>query len=144
MERLSKAFEDLIRELGIGKAVTVEMLRRRWNEIVGDTISGHTDPDHYKGGKLVINVDSAEWLHELQYYQTNILSKLEPFDITSVRFKLGRIRKKRTSEPLNKEATTVSDKDREFAQETSSAIKSDQLKNAIRKAIERSLGDERS
>ncbi|GBD98552.1 hypothetical protein BMS3Abin07_00572 [bacterium BMS3Abin07] len=139
MERISKAFNEILGELGIGKAVTVEILRNRWEEIIGETISLHTYPFSCNNGQLLINVDSPEWLHELQYHQETILSRLRAFDIDSVRFRLGRIIRRTVHTPPAHNIKDLTERDKVYAKDTVSNIKDPALKEKIKKAIEKSL-----
>jgi hypothetical protein len=139
MERISKAFEDIISELGIEKAVTIENLRTRWEEIIGATISLHTYPSFYKNGQLIINVDSPEWLNELKYHKQSIQNKLKPFEISTVRFKLGRLKKCPHKGRPGGQAIELDEQEKGFADDTASQVKDSSLREAIRKAIERSL-----
>ena len=141
MERISKAFEDIIGELGIEKAVTVENLRARWEEIVGATISIHTYPSFYKNGQLIINVDSPEWLNELKYHKQSMLIKLKPFEITNIRFKLGRLKKNASRITPDNRPVELNELEKGFAQDTASQVKDSSLRETIRKAIERSLAN---
>jgi hypothetical protein len=139
MERISRAFEDIISELGIEKAVTIENLRARWEEIIGATISIHTYPSFYKNGQLIINVDSPEWLNELKYHKESILTKLKPFEISSVRFKLGRLKKNASRFMPGVRHIELNEQEKDFAEDTASQIDDSSLRETIRKAIERSL-----
>lgn len=139
MERISRAFKDIIAELGIEKAVTVENLRTRWEEILGETISIHTYPSFYKNGQLIINVDSPEWLNELKYHRQSILTKLKPFEISSVRFKLGRLKKNAGRIMPGDRSIELNEREKGFAEDTASQIEDSSLRETIRKAIERSL-----
>ncbi len=139
MERISKAFELIIRNLGLEKALTVENLRKNWGAVLGDTIAVHTAPAFLKERQLLISVDSPEWLHELQYHKPLILSKLRSYDITSVRFKIGKIRRHPAPPSGRNTGNAVSDQVKDFAVGTSEKIKDAHLRDQIRKTIERSL-----
>jgi hypothetical protein len=141
MEKISKAFHAIFKQLGIEKAVTVEIIREKWRVIIGETISIHTSPSFFKNGQLTINVDSPEWLHELQFHQETILKKLNPFEIDTIRFKLGRIEHRQTSQPPAKRSVrslTVHELD--FVEDATAEIENLPLKEQIKKAIEKSLG----
>lgn len=140
MEKISNAFDEIIRDLGLEKAVAVERIRKKWKAIIGETISIHTSPSFINHGQLIIHVDSPEWLHELQFHQGAILSKLKPFGINKIRLKLGRIelppQRSRTKRPAR--GLTVREMD--FIEDTTADIDNDLLKERIKKAIEKSLG----
>jgi hypothetical protein len=141
MERISRAFEDIIAELGIEKAVTIVNLRIRWSDIIGATISTHTYPSFYNNGQLIITVDSPEWLSELNYYKQSILTKLKPYKIENVRFKLGRLKKNISHRTPREKAIKLNEQEKGFAKDAAASIEDSSLRETVRKTIERSLAN---
>lgn len=139
MEKASNTFDEIFKDLGIERRVTVELIRSRWEEIIGQTIACHTFPSSCDTGQLLILVDSPEWLHELRYHENTIREKLKPHGFDRIRFKLGRVRtlKRSATDPRRIKKLTASD--REFIEETSSCITDSQMREQIKKAIKNSI-----
>lgn len=140
MERISRVFSELVRDLGLEKRMALESIRSRWETVIGESVAQHTLPFSLQKGQLLILVDSPEWLHELRYFQDNITRKLTPYGIQSIRLKLGTIKAGRTPLPRSPRPQRVlSPEDKSFIDALSSGIKNDDVREQIKKAIEKSL-----
>jgi predicted nucleic acid-binding Zn ribbon protein len=50
----------------------------RWPEIVGGALAQHTRPEHVRGKKLKVGVDSSNWLYEInRNLEKSILEKVQ-------------------------------------------------------------------
>jgi len=140
MERISRVFSELVRDLGLEKRMALESIRSRWETVIGESVARHTLPSSFHKGQLLILVDSPEWLHELRYFQDTITQKLAAYGIESIRLKLGTIKTKRTiSVRSTRQKRELSSEERSFIETVSSRIKDDEMREQIKKAIEKSL-----
>ena len=47
-----------------------------WSDVVGPTIARHARPRRLRRGVLLVEVDGAEWMHELQYLKGDLRTRL--------------------------------------------------------------------
>lgn len=139
MEKISTAFRKIFKEIGIENAVTVELLRAKWKSIFKDPIHKHTMPHALQNKCLTILVDSPEWLHELQFHQETILSHLRDLSIQRVRLRLGKIQDTPLHHSPRQRKRPLTEKDREFIENTVADVGDENLRDTIKKAIEKSI-----
>ena len=147
VNRIGSLLSPIVRTLGIEGTLKLESMRRAWADIVGEQLSLHMWPSNLMNNELLISVDSPLWLQQISFYKTDIIRKLHSFDVRDVRFRLGRI----GSHKLRKEATlarraaggldagTI-----EYIESTVSGIKDKELRDGIRKAMEKAFSQRRT
>jgi len=54
----------------------IARLRAAWAEVVGAPIAAHSEASHLQGKALVIHVDDAGWLTELNFRRTELLQQI--------------------------------------------------------------------
>ncbi len=47
-----------------------------WDAVVGPTLARHARPERFRRGLLVVTVDSAEWMQELQFHKRELRERL--------------------------------------------------------------------
>ena len=47
-----------------------------WDALVGPTLARHAQPVRLRRGVLLVAVDSAEWMHELQYLKHDLCARV--------------------------------------------------------------------
>jgi len=47
-----------------------------WTALVGPVIAQHARPKRLRRGVLIVDVDSAEWMHELHYLKRDLRDRL--------------------------------------------------------------------
>ncbi|GAB4451242.1 MAG: hypothetical protein OHK0029_00050 [Armatimonadaceae bacterium] len=105
---VSNLVTEQLTRLGIEKRVRQHLALRVWAEVVGPQVAAATEPDRVQDGVLFIATKSAVWAHELTFYKTDILRRLnyklqerpgsEPI-ITDLRF-LNRGTRKQPAAPI--------------------------------------------
>ena len=130
-----------MRELGIQNGVNLASIKRDWYILFSQPLCYHMSPCKVSHGEILLNVDSPVWLQELQYYKNEILEKLRSYGITSMRLKIGRVshnisREKRQSTSRLK---TLTADEISFMEETASQIDDEELREALQRAIKKSL-----
>jgi Dna[CI] antecedent, DciA len=142
LERASSLLEPVIKKLGIANGVRLSRIKNDWNLIFEKPLSLHMWPSKLAEGGLLLNVDSSIWIHQLGYHKSAILSKLAPYGIKDVRFRVGGISRKEEKEEVRAPAE-LSGQDRAFVSELVSDINDLTLRDLIRSAAEKSLLAER-
>jgi hypothetical protein len=143
VKRAGSLLTGVIRGLDLEDGVTLEEIRRRWDTLFRQPLPTHMAPFLLSHGELLIAVDSPVWLQELRFRQDDILRKLSPFRVTSVRFKLGKISRKGSSVAQHTARRTTSRplKTEELAliESTISGVENAELRETIRRAISQSI-----
>ena len=141
MKRIDSLLSPFVKRLGIDGACRIEEVRKAWHDIFGEPLALHMWPSKIEGRELIINVDSPLWLQQISFFKSDIIRKLQPFDIQDVRMRIGKTRlarrgvresRERQSVPLDRDA-------REFIETVTSEIRDAELKNAMARALERSF-----
>jgi hypothetical protein len=126
------------KDIGIDSGVALNKLRKQWISLVGKPIAVHTYPDSVKSGSLSVVVDTPQWMHHLGFYKNDILDKLKPFGVNSIRFRLGRI-PEYLNEELKPEDSELSEEDLQYIDNTVKSLKDDELRDKFRTLIRHGL-----
>jgi len=139
VKRADSLLAPIIRNLGIEDSIRLGRIKKEWAGVFEKTISFHTCPASLKEEELLVNVDSPVWLQQLSFYKEDIVKKLRGFGVKAVRFRLGRVfpEKKKEQEVLKKRLLTSGDN--AYIEETVSSIPAGELRDKIKKAIEKSF-----
>lgn len=138
----------VLKDLGFEDGVKLEDLRREWCKLFDEPMSLHTYPAEIKKRELLITVDSPVWLQQLGFFKQEILKKLEAYDVRSVKFRHGRIYRKRVSATgaaidsdlkARAKAKRLSDSEIAWIEDTVSTLSDPELRETIRKTLEKSL-----
>jgi hypothetical protein len=139
MNKAETVLGPMLKQLGIENGVRLERIRNDWSDIFEKSISPHMFPATLKEGELLLHVESPAWMQQLTYYKKEIIRKLSSYAVTDVRFRLGRITKKKQKQEPQKPMRTLSPEEVSFAASVVADIRNEELKDSIRKAIEKSL-----
>jgi hypothetical protein len=134
MQSLRNIFKEVVKSIGIESAAALNVLRRKWPEIVGQPISVHTFPETVRNKILTIIVDTPQWIHHLSFFKKDIAEKLKAYDIRDVRFRVGRLPEK-TVVHNRKEDASLTDDEQRFVENTVRNIKDEEIKEQFRKLI---------
>jgi len=131
----------LIRELGIEDGVRLAEIKKNWFDLFHEPLSHHMAPCTLSGVEILLHVDSPVWLQELNFYKDDIIKKLSPYGVQRVRFKLGRVSTTIKSEVRSQKSGVeqLTTDELSFIDETVSQIKDEELREAIRKAMQTSI-----
>lgn len=50
-----------------------------WREVVGETLVANTRPTQFRDGVLTIAVSNSGWVHHLQFFREEIISKVNAY-----------------------------------------------------------------
>ena len=145
MKKAETVLGPMLKQLGIENGVRLQRIRNDWPDIFEKSISSHMFPATLKEGELLLHVESPAWMQQLTYYKKEIIRKLSSYAITEVKFRLGRIsqKKKKQQQGTEKPIRTLSSEEVSFVTSVVADIRNEELKNSIRKAIEKSLRADR-
>jgi hypothetical protein len=143
VKRAGSLLAGVISGLDIEDGVTLEEIRRRWDTLFRQPLPTHMAPFLLSHGELLIAVDSPVWLQELRFRQDDILKKLSPFRIKSVRFKIGKISGHVSSTARHsasrKKSGTLNAEEESLIEDTVSGVYDSELRETIRSAIRKSI-----
>ncbi len=138
MHSLRNILGKFVRDFGLEGGVAVNAVRRQWADLVGRTVAAHTFPDTVRGGTLTLIVDTPQWMHHLSFYKDEISSKLRPFNISAIRFRLGRLPEEGAKSPVE-EVAGLAEEDLRYIENTVKNVKDEELKEKFRTLITHGL-----
>ena len=137
MERAGSALGPLIKDLGLEDSLRLYRIKQSWQETLGQPLSLHTAPSALKGGMLYLSADTPAWLQQTGYYRAQVLEKLARFGVTDIRLKLGRVDSPAARKPLQERP--LAEPAPELLDELVSPIGDEDVKEAVRRAVQKSL-----
>jgi len=99
MESIAGELSDIIKDLGLYEGFRLESLRRDFEAVFPPPLSEHLYPSALKRGQLLIIVDSHVWLNEIRLHKEEMQRRLARYGVESIRFKLGRVFRKKRGRP---------------------------------------------
>jgi len=124
------------------------LLPQRWVEIAGEAIARNARPIKIEKKKLILNVSNAAWMNELSYLKADLIEKINSMAggglVEDIIMRVGRnkpvlpekpIKKEKPLEPLPEPLPDELQK----AEELSSLVCNESIKNTIREVYLRSL-----
>ena len=95
MKSVSREIEAIVKGLGLHEKVRLYTLRRDFRGTIPPPLSDHLFPVSLTKGTLLVYVDSTQWLYEVRNHTEEIRKRLSAYGVRNVRFKLGRVYRKR-------------------------------------------------
>lgn len=137
MKRADALLTPLIRSLGITDGIRLAQIKSHWHTLFQKPLGYHMSPSALSGNELLLNVDSPVWLQELKFYQGDIIRKLSPYQVSTVRFRLGRVfaHESKEGKAPHPPARSLTADEHAFIEEAISPLADEGLKEVIRKAI---------
>ncbi len=87
--------EKTIKTLEIDVPLKTYSILGAWNEIVGESVAGHSQPRSIRNQILFIDVAHPTWMQQLQFLKPTLLDQVNAFLgeplIQDIRFKLGKV-----------------------------------------------------
>lgn len=140
-EPLGNVLERLLKRLDID--FDARRIWEVWKEVVGEPIASRAHPDYIKQKTLCVRVSNSAWLQDLQFRRDEIIERLNarlgrPM-VENILFKIGPVEKEASgTEGSGSIPSGPMDQDvRSEIEEHLSKIKDPDLRESIRKAIER-------
>jgi hypothetical protein len=140
LQKASFVFESIAKEVGLSSSVELLRIKKQWTTLFDIPVSQHTEPVLLEDRQLVINVDSNIWLTELFYQREKILKKLVSFNVKSIKLRAGNVSKHSIADiPEGNPVKKLDASEIEFINTLGVKIEDNELRQAIKKAAERSL-----
>ncbi len=138
MHSLKGILSQFAKDFGIEGTVALKTIKNQWAGIVGQPIAVHTFPDTIKSKILTIIVDTPQWMHHLGFFKEELLQKLDGFDISEIRFRIGRLPETEKAIQEEMESELTEDEQR-YSENTVKSLKDEELKEKFRILIAHGL-----
>jgi predicted nucleic acid-binding Zn ribbon protein len=73
---VADALRAALARLPIARRLADHALWNEWDAVVGATLAQHARPERLRHGVLLVAVDSAEWMQELQFLKHDLRERL--------------------------------------------------------------------
>ncbi len=74
-QNISDILKELKATTELGRRLEEAEIWEHWKEIAGPELAPHSTPIGVRDGTLVIEAESAVWMHKLSYHKSKILDK---------------------------------------------------------------------
>lgn len=138
MHSFNTVLNKFVKDFGLEGGAALTDLQKQWANIAGQTIASHTSPFTIKNSVLTLTVDTPQWMHHLSFVKEEILGKLEKFNISEVRFRLGKLPAPAHTVIDNCERM-LTDDDKRYIENTLRRIKDKELKKSFRRLLTHAL-----
>ena len=139
MKKTGAVLGPLLKSLGLENGVRLARIKRDWYGIFDEQITSNLFPASFSEMELLLYVSSPIWMQQCTYHKGEIIKKLAAYEVQNIRFRLGNVpRRKQEIKPACKTAELTGE-NRFFLAELLSGIEDADLKEAIKKAAEKSL-----
>jgi predicted nucleic acid-binding Zn ribbon protein len=142
LKKAESSLASLASELGLDGSLVLYRIKADWVTVFKGPLSQHTSPHGYQNGRLLVLVDSPVWIQQLNFLKSEMLRKLKEYGVKDLWFKLGAVARRharRPDMPLN----PVPEADRAHINEIVSSVKDPELRECIRRAMEKSFSKKR-
>jgi len=94
-QSIRSILDKTMKSLEIDVPLKTYSILEAWNEIVGESVAGHSQPRSIRNRILFIDVSHPTWMQQLQFLKHTLLDKVNTFLgeplIQDIRFKLGKV-----------------------------------------------------
>ena len=139
MKKTGAVLGPLLRNLGLENGVRLALIKNDWYEIFDEQITSQLFPVSFSDRELLLHVASPIWMQQCSFHKSEIIKKLSAYDVQNIRFRLGRIPQKKQRSSPPRRTLELSPENRSFITELLSDVSDENLKEAIKKALEKSL-----
>jgi hypothetical protein len=105
-QRVGSILEKTLKNMSLEGKLKQHEVWNVWDDVVGEHVSRHAQPEFMKSGILFVKVSSSPWMQQLHYMGKGIIKALNArlglLIVEEIRFKLGEIdpsRKQASSPP---------------------------------------------
>jgi len=139
VKKTGAVLDPLLKSLGLESGVRLARIKSDWHGIFDEQITSHLYPVNFSERELLLHVTSPIWMQQFSCLKSEIIKKLSAYGVQNIRFRLGRIpQREQAISPAGK-ALELTRENRFFIAELLSDIRDENLKETIKKAVERSL-----
>jgi predicted nucleic acid-binding Zn ribbon protein len=73
---LNKILDNFFKNKGFGNDLSLHIIKKNWNKIIGNQLFEHTSPFMIEKDTLIIKCDHQGWITSLSFYKKEILNKI--------------------------------------------------------------------
>jgi hypothetical protein len=141
VKRADVLLKPLIHELGIIDGIRLAQIKSHWHTLFQKPLAYHMSPATLSGNELLLNVDSPVWLQELKFFQGDIIKKLTPYQVRTVRFRLGRVNTIANQEGKESrlKGRPLTEHDRTFIENSVAEVLDSELRETLQKTIAKAM-----
>jgi hypothetical protein len=139
VKKTGAVLDPILKNLGLESGVRLARIKHDWDAIFDEQITANLFPVSFSDRELLLHVTSPIWMQQFTFHKSEIIKKLSAYGVQDIRFRLGRIPKRtRVVSPARK-APELTRENVFFITELLSDIKDENLRETIKKAVEKSL-----
>jgi hypothetical protein len=139
VKKTGAVLDSILRNLGLESGVRLARIRSDWYEMFDEQVTSQLFPSTLSGKELLLHVSSPIWMQQFSYHKDQILKKLNAYGVQSIRFRLGKIPPGKQRPVVPCKVTEITSEQRLYIEELLKDIQDENLKEAAKKAIEKSL-----
>lgn len=149
MKRADTLLTPFLKNSGIQDGVKLAAMQAQWYHLFSKPLSNHILPFRFSRGELIVNVDSHVWLQELTFLKRDIVKKLTPYGVKTVRFRIGKTQSKAGSGLRNgggkrTQYRKLTAAELSYIEETVSGLPDEQLQRTVRTILEKAIATGRT
>ncbi|UCD72234.1 MAG: DUF721 domain-containing protein [Syntrophobacterales bacterium] len=147
-QRVGAVLEKTLKKMSLEGKLKEHEIWNVWNNVVGEHVFHHAQPEHMRNKILFVKVSSSAWMQQLYYMSKEIVvalnKRLGAHVIEEIRFKLGEIDFRRESPPPpSRSSNPIPSPSKGISKEiqkTLSPIKDVQIKEILGRVMLMALG----
>ena len=139
MKKTGAVLGPLLKNLGLESGVRLARIKHDWYGIFDEQITSNLFPVSFSDRELLLHVTSPIWMQQFSFHKSEIIKKLSAYGVQDIRFRLGRIPQRKQKISSGRKAPELTRENVFFITELLSDISDENLKETIKKAVEKSL-----
>lgn len=139
MKKTGAVLDPLLKNLGLESGVRLARIKNDWHGIFDEQITSNLFPVSFSDRELLLHVTSPIWMQQFSFHKSEIIKKLSAYGVQDIRFRLGRIPQKKQKISSGRKAAELTRENVSFIAELLSDIHDENLRETIKKAVEKSL-----
>ncbi len=144
MKKTGAVLGPLLKNLGLESGVRLARIKHDWYGIFDEQITSNLFPVSFSDRELLLHVTSPIWMQQFSFHKREIIKKLSAYGVQDIRFRLGRIPQRTQKISPGRKAPELTPENVFFITELLSDISDENLKETIKKAVEKSLTSKKS
>jgi predicted nucleic acid-binding Zn ribbon protein len=73
---IQEVLRHLVKEGGLGEQLEQARIWENWPQLAGETLWMHGRPVALRDGTLIVEAESAAWMHRFSYYRFRLLGRI--------------------------------------------------------------------
>jgi len=139
VKKTGAVLDPLLKNLGLESGVRLARIKHDWYGIFDEQITSNLFPVSFSDRELLLHVTSPIWMQQFSFHKSEIIKKLSAYGVQDIRFRLGKIPKRTREISPARKAPELTRENVVFINELLSDISDENLKETIKKAVEKSL-----